>query len=108
MELDVVTGMDERLHAAPKMPDWYLAYRLDSTLHAESGVRRRHQGSTEPSPRQTPRDGPHSVLETASSRRRTLTFSASCSLTLRAFTSESPTPASISVLGGAIQSPNGL
>jgi hypothetical protein len=80
-ELDVLTGTNERLHAASELPECCLTQGLDSTQQGPIGRATTASRVHRPRPRQTPRDGPDSVLETASSGRRTLTFSTSCSLT---------------------------
>ena len=54
---------------------------LDSTQQGRIGRATTASRVHRPRPRQTPRDGPDSVLETASSGRRTSTFSTSCFLT---------------------------
>ena len=77
-ELDVMTGTDEHLHAASNVPDWCLTQGLDSTQQGRIGRATTASRVHRPRPRQTPRDGPDSVLETVSSRRRTLTVSTSC------------------------------
>jgi hypothetical protein len=76
-----MTGTDEHLHASSNLPGWCMPLGLDSTqqglIERATTASRVHR----PRPRQTPRDGPDSVLEPASSGRRTLTFSTSCFLT---------------------------
>jgi len=78
---NVLTGTHERLHAASNFPDWCLTQGLDSTQQGRIGRATTASRVHRPRPRQTPRDGPDSVLETASSGRRTSTFSTSCFLT---------------------------
>jgi hypothetical protein len=80
-EVDVLTGTEVRLQAASQSRDWCPTQGLDSTQQGRTGRATTASRVHCPRPRQTARDGPDAVLETASSRRRTLTVSTSCSWT---------------------------